>query len=145
MKRRSDKHQFYKAWRSPPEELTFLKSKFVGRVLNVCAGESLIGDVNVDLYPRYVGVVKADVLADDFYLGEKFDTVYSDPPWNWPYDVRHKFNKMVARHLKPGGLFIQNAPWLPAYKFEILECFIPHTKGGFQKNITVLSISRLKR
>ena len=137
-------------WRSPPETLAFIKSKFEGRVLNLCCGESLVGDVNVDREPRLIGipgchtVIAADVLADGFDLGEKFDTVYSDPPWNWPYDIRHKFQTMVIRHLKRGGLYILHAPWMPNLSFKVKEIYVATTVGGFPKNVSLITLARLE-
>ncbi len=142
---RGDKHRFKRVWRSPPETLAFIKSKFKGRVLNLCAGESMIGDVNVDREPLIHGIIKADVLGEEFDLGEKFDTVYSDPPWNWPYDIRHKFQKTVIRHLKVGGLYILHAPWMPNLSFEPLEMYVAHTVGGLPKNISLITVAKLSK
>jgi len=137
-----NKFLFVKAWRAPRDVLSLMKKKCKGRVLNLCCGDSLIGDVNVDLKPQYPQVIKADILADDFDLKEQFDTVVADPPWNWDYVRRHKFNKVVGKHLKDGGLFILNAPWLPKYKYDILEIYIPFVNGGFQSNITAITIAQ---
>lgn len=140
---RGDRHRFKKVWKSAPDTLAFIKSKFSGRVLNLCSGETLMGDVNVDRDPRYHGVIKADVLDENFDLKEKFDTVYSDPPWNWPYDIRHKFQKAVIRHLKKGGLYILHAPWMPNLSFGIKEVFVAHTVGGLPKNVALITIAEL--
>lgn len=146
---RGDKHSFKKVWRSSPETLEFVKSKFQGRVLNLCSGESLVGDVNVDrepkLGPLVSKVVKGDCLEDGFDLGEKFDTVYSDPPWNWGYDMRLKFQACVIRHLKPGGIVILHAPWMPNLALEPIEMYVAHTKGGFPKNVSLITIAKLKK
>lgn len=146
---RGDRHSFKKCWASAPEELKFVADRFEGRVLHLCAGESLIGDVNVDREPRLIpidpsrkSVVREDVLSPEFDLGEKFDTVVSDPPWNWPYDKRVLFHGSVARHLKKGGLFILHAPWIPNYAFTVEEVYIAVTRGGFPKNVAPLSFSR---
>lgn len=63
-------------WSEPEEEL--IRSKMIGRTLNLCSGSSDLGDVKVDLY------VESDVQADMFRLPFRdkcFDTVIFDPPW----------------------------------------------------------------
>lgn len=136
---RADKHRFKKVWKSDPDCIAFMKKMCKGRVLNLCSGTTLIGDVNVDLYPQMEGVIEADVL--DLDLKEKFDTVVSDPPWNWPYDKRHKFSKTALDHLKPGGRFVLFAPWIPNQAFDPIEIYTPWTLGGFPKNVSLITLS----
>ncbi len=56
-----DKHRFKRVWMSDRDTTALLKSLCKGRTLNLCCGATLIGDVNVDTYPQYPSVIKADI------------------------------------------------------------------------------------
>lgn len=140
-------YKFIRAWECPVPIKEFILSKCKGRVLNLCCGGWPFADVNVDLSTNGSNlsgnrIIKADVLKDDFNLGEKFDTVFSDPPWNWPYHYRAYLHKAVSRHLKKGGLFILNAPWpARAFYFDIKEIYVMLKDGGLPANATLLTIA----
>ena len=146
--RSAGRYKFIPAWRTPKDVLKFIKLQLQGKVLCLCCGESLLGDVNVDMF---VGggtdvygrkVINADVLDKDFDLKERFDTVVADPPYNWPYDKRAAFNRTVQKHLKKGGRFVLNAPWIPrAFDFRISEVWIVHSDSGLPANVTLVTIA----
>ena len=141
------KYKFVRAWECPKQIKEFIRSKFKGRVLNLCCGEWPCGDVNVDLNTRGTNIqgqkiIKGDVLSPEFDLKERFDTVFCDPPWNWPDHWRARLNDTAARHLKKGGQFILNAPWPPrAFYFEIKEIHVMFNGAGLPANAALLGIA----
>ena len=72
-------------WNKSVEE--FVKDKIKGHSLNICAGESPLGDVKIDLDPKDRSVIKGDMKKLKF-KDETFDTVISDPPWKIGYYAR---------------------------------------------------------
>lgn len=86
---------FEPSWADPADVRQYIDRELLtGEVLNVCCGQSPIGDVRVDVDPDH----EPDVLADVHNLPfepQSFDTVYCDPPFTfytfsegyWPADV----------------------------------------------------------
>lgn len=144
------KYKFVRAWDCPIPIKEFIKKKFKGKVLNLCCGTWPCGDVNIDLHTKGMNIqgtkiINADVLSEEFNLKERFDTVFCDPPWNWPYHWRAHLHKSAARHLKRGGQFILNAPWPPrAFYFEIKEIYVMFKEAGLPANAALLSIAEYK-
>jgi hypothetical protein len=107
-----EKHRFEDCWRWPESVERFARERTQGHTLNVCAGESDIGDVKVDAEPRRSDVLKADMRRLPFPEAT-FDTVVSDPPWKIGYYQRFRPFFEVVRVTKPGGRIIYNATWIP--------------------------------
>jgi SAM-dependent methyltransferase len=107
-----EKHRFEDCWRWPASFERFVRDRVDGKALNVCAGESDIGDVKVDAEPRQDGVIQADMRKLPF-PDASFDTVVSDPPWKIGYYQRFRPFFECVRVCKPGGRIIYNATWLP--------------------------------
>ncbi len=84
---------FKPLWVWSAEEEKLIKSRIIGRSLNLCSGSSWhVGDLSLDLY------VEADIIGDAFHLPfrpQAFDTVVWDPPWSWanPRSWRNKTMK----------------------------------------------------
>ncbi len=84
---------FKPLWVWSREEEQLIRSKIIGRSLNLCSGAAWsVGDVTLDLH------VEADIQADAFHLPFRplaFDTVVWDPPWSWanPRSWRNKTMK----------------------------------------------------
>jgi hypothetical protein len=110
--RLKEKHRFEDCWRWPESFERFVRERVEGYTLNVCAGESDIGDVKADAEPRQDGVLKADMRNLPFETAS-FDTVVSDPPWKIGYYQRFRPFFECVRVCKPGGKVIYNATWLP--------------------------------
>lgn len=147
MIKRKGHYEFIRAWECPKEIKAFIASKFRGRVLNLCCGAWPCGHVNVDLKTTGTAIngnkiIQADVFADDLDFGEKFDTVFSDPPWNWPYDKRADFHNIIAKYIKNGGIFILNAPWLPRCQFfDVKDVYVIYRFSGLPANASLVSIA----
>jgi SAM-dependent methyltransferase len=108
-------HEFKDAWRWPEDVERFIRKKIPeGRVLNVPAGKSPLGDVQVDADASLQGgVIPGDMQRLPF-KDAVFDGVVADPPWK-SVDVfdRHSLFYELVRVTKPGGLIIHNASWIP--------------------------------
>jgi len=141
------RYKFVKVRECPKEIKEFIASKFQGRVLNLCCGTWPCGHINVDIKTSGSAlngnkIIQADIFKDKLELGEKFDTVFSDPPWNWPYNIRADFHNIVAHHLKQGGVFILNAPWLPrSLFFDLKEVYAIYRFSGLPANASLISIA----
>lgn len=107
-----EKHRFKDCWRWPASFERFVREHVQGYTLNVCAGESDIGDVKLDAEPRQPDVIKGDMRRLPF-PDASFDTVVSDPPWKIDYYNRFRPFFECVRVCKPGGRIIYNATWLP--------------------------------
>ena len=93
----------------------FVRQYAHGRVLNVCAGLSDIGDVRIDLDPKNPDVIKADMNAIP-YPNDSFDVVIEDPPWKIGFYKRMRPFFEAVRVCKVGGLIVYNAYWVPSSK-----------------------------
>lgn len=142
-------YKFIKSWECPKPIKKFIISKLdPDKTLNLCCGAWPFACVNVDLSLRGSNIqggkiIKADILKSEFDLKNRFDFVFCDPPYNWPYQMRAALNRAAANHLKKGGLFILNAPWPPrAFYFEILEVYVIFKSGGLPANANLISIAK---
>lgn len=76
----------------------YISSLFVGRVLHVCCGKSLLGHVRLDLDPEN----HPDIICDaanmrGFVSDGEFDTVLCDPPYNGKFRWNHDLLCELAR------------------------------------------------
>ncbi|GAI02458.1 unnamed protein product, partial [marine sediment metagenome] len=124
MNPKNPKYEFKQAWGWPKEIEDFIATKIKGRSLNVCCGHSGLGDVKIDLFVKKEGIIKADMYDLPFKNGE-FETIICDPPWELPYNKRHKLLWELCRVLKKGGRLIFNAFWWPKSKtLEVEEWWV---------------------
>lgn len=124
--RTSKAHAFFRpAWKFPPGIQRQVEAVLVecpGPILNVCSGASRLGDVRVDIvHPA------ADVQADARALpfpDESFGTVFIDPPYKMPGNdlvERQRVVSEAGRVIRPGGVLLLHAPWMPAPGWADLE------------------------
>ena len=128
------------SWIWPDAVLDYARTKMQGYTLNVCAGASELGDVQIDLDPENAKVQKMDMRSLRFDE-ETFDTVICDPPWKLGYYDRFRPFYECVRVCKVGGLIIYNATWIPhSEQVEILETVIRRdTHWG---NVSVITVFR---
>jgi len=110
--RLKQKHRFTDVWRWPADFERFVSERVAGHSLNVCAGQSDVGDVKVDAEPQQPGVIKANMRNLPFD-DATFDTVVSDPPWKIGYYQRFRPFFECVRVCKPRGRILYNATWIP--------------------------------
>lgn len=104
-------HMYQAAWRQPEDVDRFIRENCTGFTLNVCAGESPIGDVKIDADPQRPEVIPADMNHLPFPEAT-FDSVIFDPPWKMEYLDRMTPFFECERVLKPDGLLLMNARWV---------------------------------
>lgn len=95
-----------------------IRKRLVGRTLHVCCGESLLGDVRLDIDPGH----KPDIIHDasDLPFGDnEFDTVLCDPPYSGKFQWNHDVLSELAR--------------VASQRIIFQHWFIPATKHGFYK------------
>lgn len=133
--------EIYKDKWHDPKKVNLLVKKFItGYSLNLPCGMSKLCSIRADIDQN----VKPDVVTDMYnpnFSNNLFDTIYCDPPWNIPYDKRVPLVYKQFDLLKPGGILIYNAPWIPNGKgFYIEKIFltIPTFMMGNVACITIL-------
>lgn len=137
---KNPKYKFQKTWAWPKEIENFIASKIIGRSLNVCCGQSELGDVKVDLFVKKKGVINADMYNLPFKNGE-FDTVICDPPWELPYHLRHKLLWELCRVLKKGGKLVLNTFWWPKSKTLEVEEWWVGIPNSTWRNVSLLIVA----
>lgn len=116
----------------------FIRDRVEGFSLNVCAGESPVGDIKVDLDPKDKSILEADMRLLPFE-SKTFDTVIQDPPWKIGYYKRFRPFFECVRVCKIGGKIIYNAYWIPESDNTELKDVIIRQDREFT-NTSVISI-----
>ena len=117
---------FRKAWRFNLDEEAFIKKSIIGQSLNICCGQSRLGDVRIDLDEKHNPDVQMDYTDVFNEFGECCtDTVIFDPPFHdyWKHGLKryvHKLASMASRR------FIVKGWW-----------FCHHIKGFDLPNIEI--------
>lgn len=136
--------RYRKAFRWPGQVEAFIRSRANGFVINVCNGESMLGDLRIDRFSD-----NTDIRADAGYLplkGDIADTVICDPPWELPYHLRGRLVKELRRILKPGGILLFEAPWSPKQPgLPVEEILVPEYQLMWFRNIALLWVCRKTR
>ncbi len=114
MMKQETKLQKYWIWNKTVEE--FVKTKIKGYSINICAGQSTLGDVKIDLDPKDKSILKGDMRHLPFE-DNTFDTVIQDPPWKIGFYERMTPFFECVRVCKVGGRIIYNAYWIPTSKY----------------------------
>lgn len=134
------KEIYRERWHDPKQVNSLVKRYLKSKSLNFPCGMSKLGDIRVDIDPNVKPDITMDMYNPDF-KGERFDSIYCDPPWNIPYDKRIPLIYKQFDLLKPNGVLIYNAPWIPNAKgFYIKEIHltIPTFMMGNVACITIL-------
>lgn len=143
--------KFRKAWKFKGRTDELLREMLATAprpIVHVCCGSSSIGDVLVDIDHE-----NADVRADACNLPFRdVGTVLMDPPYQMPIHIRARFVAGCIEAIRPGGLFILHAPWMPREKkglvLEEAEIRKPGKGLGFPQAPIIVSswrIGKLKR
>ncbi len=133
------KDRYKKAWSWPKDIEDFIRARAQGRILHVCCGTSLLGDIKVDAFVQGPDIITKDIRECNFQ--SEFDTVISDPPWAMDYRARPSFIRTCRNALKIGGHLIFNAPWVPKYYgLQLQEVWYRIPSPGWA-NLGVISIS----
>ncbi len=131
--------KWIKSWEWPNEISDNVRSLLEpGKTLHICAGNSDIGDVKIDLDPKRADIQKGD-MRDLQFQSNTFDNVIIDPPWKLGYYQRFRPFYEAVRVTKIGGLVIYNATWIPyANNTELLNVYV--RRDSHWGNISVFSV-----
>ena len=99
-------------WPDAVESL--LKTLFVGRVLHVCCGLSMLGDVRLDLHQPNVDIQCDAANMRGVVADGEFDTVLCDPPYNgkfqWNHDLLTELARVASKRIVFQHWFIPATP-----------------------------------
>ena len=143
--------KYKKIWQFPQDTHDFIKPLITGRSLHVCAGNSLLCDVRVDIEKQDIQDTKDGfILGDMFELNnvlkkngikpQSFDTVLCDPVWNLGYHVRHKLIYNLRDQIKIGGKLIWNCLWFPSIKTMKLQDMYVGMNNMAWRNVSLIAI-----
>jgi hypothetical protein len=136
---RNPKLEFRQAFRWEGSIEDFVRDKASGWTLNMPCGESVIGDVRVDIEQKPNVTHLFDIGNKVPFPCETFDTVISDPPWNIPHFERMKWFFECVYMCKVGGMIIYNATWIPESKAVLLDETWIRQSARFG-NVSIISI-----
>jgi len=133
-------HTFQSTWKQPEDVDRYLREKCDGHTLNLCSGESPLGDIQVDADIAR----KPDILADMNELpfsDEAFDTVLFDPPWKLEYFDRQDSFFEAVRVADVGGRILVNALWLAESEETEIEELVVRADDPWA-NVSTIAIHR---
>jgi SAM-dependent methyltransferase len=141
---RTERGSFRPGWRWPADvrrwfarQLSSLQHPAPRPIANIPSGSSKLGDIRVDKY-----VKNADVRADFFHLpfaDGALGTIVCDPPFELNTHERIRLHKELGRVLRPGGLLLWQAPWLPNEGvFDIETIHLWSQRVGLPRNARIL-------
>jgi hypothetical protein len=130
--------KWIKSWEWPQDISDNVESLLQeGYTLNICAGNSRLGDIKIDLDPKNQDVQKMDMRNLDFD-DETFDNVIIDPPWKLGYYQRFRPFYEAVRVTKIGGDIFYNATWVPhSEQCKLLNVYV--RRDSHWGNISVIS------
>ena len=136
--------KYQKMWSFPERTEEFCKSKMFGKTLHVCAGNSLLGDVRIDIEKQEIQDSKDGFKIGDMYNlpveNNTFDSVLIDPPWHIPYNKRMAFMYEIRDKLKINGVLLLNAPFVPKVKcMKLLDVYYGE-RSFYMNNVALISI-----
>lgn len=104
-------HVYKSSWRQPEDIDRYIRERIEGYSLNVCVGESPLGDITLDADKSH----NPDTIGDMNNLpfeDSTFNTVIFDPPWKMGYFQRQKPFFECVRVTEPNGLILANMRWI---------------------------------
>ena len=159
MNKKNPKLTYKKIFQFPQDTHDFIKSKMKGLTLHCCCGNSLLGDIRIDIEKQPDQDTKEGFIEGDIFevLGTKnvispgpisrkvnedrtFDTVICDPLWHLPYQKRPALAFLLRDQVKLGGRLILNALWIPAIKtMELREIYVGKNTMAW-RNVSLIMI-----
>ena len=123
-----------------------------GHTLHCCCGNSLLGDIRIDIEKQPDQDTKAGFIQGDIFevLDPKnaildsedrtFDTVICDPLWHLPYQKRPALAFLLRDQVKKGGRLVLNALWIPTIKtMELREIYVGKNTMAW-RNVSLIMV-----
>jgi hypothetical protein len=149
--KKSPSLKYKEVYQFPIATHTFIEKLCKGKTLHVCCGNSLIGDIRIDIEKQPNQDNKPGfILGDMFDLNkilkahkiktQSFDTIVCDPIWHLGYHVRHKLMFQLRDQLKPGGNLIFNCLWFPKIRTLELKKMYVGLNSSAWRNVSLIGI-----
>ena len=154
MNKKNPKLTYKKVFQFPHDTHDFIEGLMKGETLHCCCGNSLLGDIRIDIEKQpdqdtKDGFIEGDifeVLNRPFFRGvgstgpRLFDTVICDPLWHLPYQKRPALAFLLRDQVKLGGRLILNALWIPTIKtMELREIYVGKNSMAW-RNVSLIMV-----
>jgi len=146
MNKKNPKLTYKKVFQFPQDTHDFIEGLMKGKTLHCCCGNSLLGDVRIDIEKQPDQDTKEGFIEGDIFevLGHMnnglFDTVICDPLWHLPYQKRPALAFLLRDQVKLGGRLILNALWIPTIKtMELREIYVGKNSMAW-RNVSLIMV-----
>ena len=136
--------KYKKMWSFPERTEEFCKSHLFGKTLHVCCGQSLLGDIRIDIEKQDIQDTRPGFKLGDMYNlpveNNSFDSALIDPAWHIPYNKRMAFLYEIRDKIKINGILLLNAPFVPKIKCMTLQDVYYGERSFYMNNVSLISI-----
>ena len=146
MNKKNPNLTYKKVFQFPQDTHDFIKGLMKGKTLHCCCGNSLLGDVRIDIEKQPDQDTKAGFIEGDIFevLEDKnygqYDTVICDPLWHLPYQKRPALAFLLRDQVKLGGRLILNALWIPTIKtMQLREIYVGKNSMAW-RNVSLIMV-----
>ena len=146
MNKKNPKLTYKKVFQFPQDTHDFIEGLMKGKTLHCCCGNSLLGDVRIDIekqpdQDRKEGFIEGDIfeVLEGKNYGQ-YDTVICDPLWHLPYQKRPALAFLLRDQVKLGGRLVLNALWIPTIKtMELREIYVGKNSMAW-RNVSLIMV-----
>ena len=136
--------KYKKMWSFPQRTEEFCKTHLFGKTLHVCCGQSLLGDIRIDIEKQPIQDTKPGFKIGDMYNlpleNNTYDSALIDPAWHIPYNKRMSFLYEIRDKIKINGILLLNAPFVPKIKCMVLQDVYYGERSFYMNNVSLISI-----
>jgi hypothetical protein len=146
LNKKNPKLTYKKIFQFPQDTHDFIEGLMKGHTLHCCCGNSLLGDVRIDIEKQpdqdtKDGFIQGDIfeVLEDKNYGQ-YDTVICDPLWHLPYQKRPALAFLLRDQVKLGGRLVLNALWIPTIKtMELREIYVGKNSMAW-RNVSLIMV-----
>ena len=146
MNKKNPKLTYKKVFQFPQDTHDFIQGLMKGKTLHCCCGNSLLGDVRIDIEKQSDQDTKEGFIEGDIFevlegknYGQ-YDTVICDPLWHLPYQKRPALAFLLRDQVKLGGRLVLNALWIPTIKtMELREIYVGKNSMAW-RNVSLIMV-----
>ncbi|HHZ94423.1 MAG TPA: hypothetical protein EYN67_02435 [Flavobacteriales bacterium] len=146
MNKKNPKLTYKKVFQFPQDTHDFIEGLMKGKTLHCCCGNSLLGDVRIDIEKQPDQDIKEGFIQGDIFEVlegknySQYDTVICDPLWHLPYQKRPGLAFLLRDQVKLGGRLILNALWIPTIKtMELREIYVGKNSMAW-RNVSLIMV-----
>ncbi len=146
MNKKNPKLTYKKVFQFPQDTPDFSQGLMKGKTLHCCCGNSLLGDIRIDIEKQADQDTKEGFIQGDIFevlegtnYGQ-YDTVICDPLWHLPYQKRPALAFLLRDQVKLGGRLVLNALWIPSIKtMELREIYVGKNSMAW-RNVSLIMV-----